>query len=526
MQRALVTTAAAIIVTALAVSTAGCGGSAAAGAPPTVHAPASDRPAAVTQARAKQAEVYVQVLRRYLSTPAENSFPAQTFKTVYVLNQAYTDAADPNGTHGPGAPIAPQTQRQVTAALAGMAHVIFIADRGSVIEARGGCEQVRNGGIVITLGPPAGHGNEVRVAINGFVACLGATWLTYVLRDQPDAGWRVTGTTGSMAIALRPHAVRASRRDHATRSRRSGSPGGIRRGCPSHVAGTTWMWHPRRMGLDGRGTGRTGGAGVTEDRSGACAVARWAVPGLCAGRRLIGPVAGLRRPSTSPANKVSNAVTGNVCPVPATRDESCGVRRSYCRTRYRGGLLMRSVTYSMGVSLDGYIVGPDGGFDWTAPDEEVFRFATDEIRQVGVHLLGRRLYQTMLYWETADQDPSLDDAMLEWAALWKPLPKVVFSTTLPAVQGHARLASGGLAEEIEQLRAEPAEGDIAIGGATLAAEAAALGLIDEYRARVYPVLVGGGSPFFPQRERRVDLELVETRTFSSRVVYLRYRVTR
>ena len=131
----------------------------------------------------------------------------------------------------------------------------------------------------------------------------------------------------------------------------------------------------------------------------------------------------------------------------------------------------------------------------------------------------------MLYWETADQDPSLDDSMLEWAAIWKPLPKVVFSTTLPAVQGHARLASG-LAEEIERLRAEPAEGNIAIGGAALAAEAAALGLIDEYRARVYPVLVGGGIPFFPQRECRVDLELAETRTFSSGVVYLRYRVAR
>jgi hypothetical protein len=118
-----------------------------------------------------------------------------------------------------------------------------------------------------------------------------------------------------------------------------------------------------------------------------------------------------------------------------------------------------------------------GGFGWTAPDEEVFRFVTDEIRQVGVHLLGRRLYETMLYWETADQDPSLDDSMLEWAAIWKPLPKVVFSTTLPAVQGNTRLASGGI-------------------------------------------------PYFPQRERRVDLELVETRTFSSRVVYLRYRVAR
>ena len=164
--------------------------------------------------------------------------------------------------------------------------------------------------------------------------------------------------------------------------------------------------------------------------------------------------------------------------------------------------------------------------DWSVPDEEVFRFAIDETRKVGVQLLGWKLYETMLYWETADQDPSLDDSMLEWAALWKPLPKVVFSTTLPAVQGHARLASGGLAEEIGRLRAEPAEGDIAIGGAALAAEAAALGLIDEYQARVYPVLVGGGVPFFPQRGCRTDLELAETRTFSSGVVYLRYRLAR
>jgi dihydrofolate reductase len=180
----------------------------------------------------------------------------------------------------------------------------------------------------------------------------------------------------------------------------------------------------------------------------------------------------------------------------------------------------------MGVSLDGYVAGPDGRFDWTVPDEEVFRFVTDQIREVSVHLLGRRLYETMLYWETADQDPSLDDSRREWADIWKPLPKVVFSRSLSAVQGNARLASGCLAEEIERLRAEPGEGDIAIGGAALAAEAAALGLIDEYRTRVYPVLVGGGTPLFPQRELRMDLELLETRTLSSRVVYLRYRVVR
>jgi len=206
MQRSLVTTAAAVVMTALAVSTAGCGGLAVAGAPPVagarpaMHTPASHKPAAVTEAKAKEAEVYVQVLRRYLSTPAENSFP-EPFKTVYVLNQVYPDAANPNGTHGHGAPIPPQTQRQVAAGLAGMTRVIFIADRTSVIEAKGGCGQVKNGGILITLGPPVVHGHQLRVGINGWVACLGATWLTYVLQDQPGAGWRVTGTTPTMAIA-------------------------------------------------------------------------------------------------------------------------------------------------------------------------------------------------------------------------------------------------------------------------------------------------------------------------------------
>jgi dihydrofolate reductase len=173
---------------------------------------------------------------------------------------------------------------------------------------------------------------------------------------------------------------------------------------------------------------------------------------------------------------------------------------------------MRNVTY--------------GGFDGAPPDDEVFRSHIEEVREVGDYLLGRRLYETMLYWETADQDPSLDDAKLEWAAIWRALPKVVFSTTLSEVQGNARLATGDLAEEIERQRVEPRKGDIAVGGATLAAEAAASGLIDEYRVRVCPVLVGGGIPFFPQREREVKLELVETRTFDSGVVYLRHRVVR
>ncbi|GAB3586522.1 dihydrofolate reductase family protein [Amycolatopsis endophytica] len=187
---------------------------------------------------------------------------------------------------------------------------------------------------------------------------------------------------------------------------------------------------------------------------------------------------------------------------------------------------MRSVTYSLTTSLDGYIVGPDGRFDWAAPDEEVFRFATDEVRDLGVHLMGRRLYETMLYWETAGRKHSLDEAELEFAALWNALPKVVFSTTLREVEGNARLATGTVAEEIERLRTGPGDGAIGVGGATLAAEVAAAGLLDEYRIRVLPVLVGGGTPYFDHRDRRVDLELVETRTFSSKVVFLHYRVVR
>ena len=185
---------------------------------------------------------------------------------------------------------------------------------------------------------------------------------------------------------------------------------------------------------------------------------------------------------------------------------------------------MRSVTFSMGVSLDGYIVGPDD-FSWTPPDDEVFQSHIDEVRGIGTYLLGRRLYETMLYWETVDQ-AQLDASRVEWAGLWNGLPKVVFSTTLSAVAGNARLATGGLAAEVARLRAEPGGGDIAVGGATLAAEAGALGLIDEYRVRIFPVLVGGGIPFFPREDRRVDLELLEERTFGSGVVYLRYRLAR
>jgi dihydrofolate reductase len=183
---------------------------------------------------------------------------------------------------------------------------------------------------------------------------------------------------------------------------------------------------------------------------------------------------------------------------------------------------MRKVIYSIGVSLDGFIAGPGGEIDWTVPDEELHRFHNEQTRELGAHFCGRRLYELMVYWETADQDPSAADYILEFARIWQNLPKIVFSTTLEKVEGKARLATDGVAEEVAKLKEQTGK-DLAVGGAGLASTFTRLGLIDEYRLFVSPVVVGGGTPYFPALEDRIDLELLETRTFGSRVVYLRYR---
>jgi dihydrofolate reductase len=183
---------------------------------------------------------------------------------------------------------------------------------------------------------------------------------------------------------------------------------------------------------------------------------------------------------------------------------------------------MRRVIHSMSVSLDGFIAGPEGEIDWSAPDEELHRFHNDQTRELDAHLCGRGLYEEMTYWETADEDPSAPDYVVEFARIWKRLPKIVFSNTLETVVGNSRLAVGDVAEEVARVKAEPG-GDVGVGGAGLASSLTQLGLIDEYRLFVIPVVLGGGTPFFPPLESRIDLELVETRTFASRVVYLRYR---
>jgi dihydrofolate reductase len=182
---------------------------------------------------------------------------------------------------------------------------------------------------------------------------------------------------------------------------------------------------------------------------------------------------------------------------------------------------MRKLIFSMSASLDGYVAGPGGDITWGAPDEELHRFHNDRVRELGGHLLGRRLYETMLYWET--EDPTWGPTERDFAAVWKPLPKIVYSTTLDEVVGsNVRLAREVVAEEIEALKAQPGK-DLEVGGATLAAECSRLGLIDEYQLFVSPVVLGAGTPYFGALEQKIDLELVETRTFGSKVVYLRYR---
>jgi dihydrofolate reductase len=183
---------------------------------------------------------------------------------------------------------------------------------------------------------------------------------------------------------------------------------------------------------------------------------------------------------------------------------------------------MRKLIFSMSVSLDGFVAGPGGEIDWSAPDDELHRFHNERVRQLGAHLLGRRLYETMLYWETADRDPALGETEREFAGIWQALPRIVFSTTLDRVEGNARLASGSVVEEVTRLKEQPGK-DLGVGGAGLAAACTKLGLVDEYELFVNPVVLGSGTPYFPALDERIALELVETRTFGSRVVYLRYR---
>ena len=176
--------------------------------------------------------------------------------------------------------------------------------------------------------------------------------------------------------------------------------------------------------------------------------------------------------------------------------------------------------YSMSVSVDGFIADRDGAFGWSVPNEEQFAFHIVQTRELGSFLCGRRLYEMMLVWET---DPSLreTEAEAEFADAWCALPKVVFSRSLGSVQGNARLATASVAEEAAQAL-DATDKDVGIGGAGLAAAAIELGLVDELRMFRNPRVVGGGTPFLPPVTDDIPLDLIETRTFGSRVIYERY----
>ena len=186
---------------------------------------------------------------------------------------------------------------------------------------------------------------------------------------------------------------------------------------------------------------------------------------------------------------------------------------------------MRKLIYTMNPSLDGYIAGPDGSFDWGRPNEEIHRFHNQLMRETGASLYGRNLYETMKVWETLDQEPDATDVVVEFAEAWRATPKIVFSHSLEAVEGsNTTLATEDVVEVARRLKAEDGD-EITVGGAGLAATLIRAGLIDEYRLFVNPALAGGGTPFFPPLDDPVSLELVENRTLASRVAYLRYRVT-
>ncbi len=176
--------------------------------------------------------------------------------------------------------------------------------------------------------------------------------------------------------------------------------------------------------------------------------------------------------------------------------------------------------YSMSVSVDGFIADREGAFGWSVPSDELFGFHLAQVRELGGYLCGRRLYETMLVWET---DPSMRNSELDvaFADVWCAIPKVVFSSTLDKVHGNARLAKASVAEEVATARGAT-DLDVEIGGAGLAAAAIELGLVDELRLFRYPIIVGGGTPFLPPVNNHVALDLIETRSFGSRVIYERY----
>jgi len=183
---------------------------------------------------------------------------------------------------------------------------------------------------------------------------------------------------------------------------------------------------------------------------------------------------------------------------------------------------MGKLIYLLNVSLDGFVETPDHSLDWTNVDEELHAWFNDQMRGLDAALYGRRLYDLMAaYWPTAESDPAATPAEREFAAIWLEMPKIVFSSSLDRVDWNSRLVRGDVGEELARLRTE-FDGDLDVGGPTLASAFIERGLVDEYRLVVPPVILGAGTPFFPRLDTPIRLRLTETRTFDSGVMYLGY----
>lgn len=179
--------------------------------------------------------------------------------------------------------------------------------------------------------------------------------------------------------------------------------------------------------------------------------------------------------------------------------------------------MIGKLIYSLNVSLDGFVETPDHGLDWATVDDEVHSWFNDQTRTLDASLYGRRMYELMAdYWPRAENDPTATDAMLEFARIWKPMPKIVFSTSLKRVEHNSRLVNGDVGTVLDGLRDE-FDGDLDVGGPNLASQFVRRGLVDEYQLVIHPVVLGVGTPFWPKLDGPLRLRLVETRTFASGV---------
>lgn len=192
-----------------------------------------------------------------------------------------------------------------------------------------------------------------------------------------------------------------------------------------------------------------------------------------------------------------------------------------CSLIYMGRLI-----YGFNVSVDGYIADAQGGIDWSEPSDELHQYWNDFERETALSFYGRRLYELMsAYWPTADESPDAPPLIVDFARIWRAMPKVVFSHTLNSVDWNSRLERGDPVEVVAKLKAET-DGNLEVAGATLAAPIVQAGLVDEYRIVVAPTAVGGGIPFFPALPSWISLRLLENRTFPGGTVLLRYEAQR